>query len=71
MDFEVTIGDEVRVFEQFYDAVSFITDKMAQWNNFQPETTFYVRVRKVSSETDTLGVNVGDVMDVGELLFRP
>lgn len=57
-DFEVSINDEVRTFEQFYDAMDWIIEKTAQWNNFQPELDLYIKLRKVPNGIDTLGVSV-------------
>lgn len=75
MDFRVTVSTkdnvrETKSFEQFSDAINYITEKMSYWNNFAPEEPIYFEIIKVLSDTDTLGVNVADEMDIADLFGR-
>lgn len=65
MDFEVMIGREEDGatwfrFTQYNDALDFIHNYLAQWNNFTPEKNFIVSLRKVESLTPTVKVNTND-----------
>lgn len=64
MDFEIRIGDKYQHFTQFQDLI----EALAYWNNFTPELT--VEVRKVMSDTPTLGINTGDEIDTRDLFGR-
>lgn len=64
MEFEVTVGRESQRFTQFADMVSLL----GYWNNFVPEET--VTIRKVPSDTPTLGVYAGDEIDTSDIFGR-
>lgn len=67
MNFEVTINTEVRTYEQFQDAHAWITERMAQWNNFEPQVPLSITIKKVDSGTETLGIHVEDEFKVADL----
>ncbi len=71
MDFAVQINNETRIFEQYYDALAYISERLASWNNFTPELEFYVKVTKIPSPTPTLGVSVNEDIDVKVLFGQP
>ena len=71
MDFEITIGQNTRVFEQYYDALGFINECMAQWNNFQPHLILDIRIKKIPAAAPTLGVTVEEAIDAAEIFGRP
>lgn len=74
MKFEVTVikensgESEQVVFDLYHDALNHIDGKLSHWNNFNPEVTLHIYVKKIPSETDTLHVNASDVFRVGEML---
>lgn len=76
MDFRIiVINDssdliEDRVFDQYVDALNFINMHMSQWNNFTPENPLYIRIMKVGSTTNTLGVTVADEFKVADIFGR-
>lgn len=72
MEFELQIGPKGTpiLFSQFDEVVEFIKTCMAQWNNFNPETSFNVIIRKVPSDTPTLGISTGDGIDVQDVFGR-
>lgn len=75
MDFRVTVSTkdnvrETQTFEQFFDAVTYITEKMSHWNNFTPEEPIYFEIAKVAGGAPTLSVNVADEMDIADLFGR-
>ena len=68
MDFEVTVNDETKVFEQYQEALQYIDGKMAYWNNFESHMGLHIHLEKVKSPTDTIGVNVDDEFKITEHL---
>lgn len=68
MDFKITIGNEVKVFEQYSDAASHITTCMAEWNNFYPNEALLIKIEKVANDTATLGIHVKEEIKVSEHL---
>jgi hypothetical protein len=67
MDFELTINNQVQTFEQFQDVIAAIGERAAQWNNFEPHEPLKITVRKIPSNTETIGVSVADEFKVGDL----
>jgi hypothetical protein len=76
MDFEIDIEytqDGVRKTETI---THYTPDKLLEelharigyWNNFAPDTRLVFTLRKVPSDAETLGVSVGDTIDLGEML---
>jgi hypothetical protein len=72
--FEVTVikennGEaEQEVFDLYHDALNYIDSKMSHWNNFNPEVTLHIYIKKIPSDTETLHVMASDVFKVGEVL---
>lgn len=78
MDFKVTITEdkegafaEWATFEQYADALAYIDRAMASWNNFSSDQTMVVKLEKVSSQTETLGVNVKEEQNLSDIFGRP
>lgn len=67
MDFQLQLGQETYAFEQYQDLISHLQEKVAAWNNFTPEQTLYIAIKKVPSQTETLGVHVADDIDAKAL----
>lgn len=75
MDFKVIITEdkegafeEYATFDQFHLALGYIKEKMAVWNNFNTGQTMLIKLQKVPSQTETLGVSVNDVLDITEMI---
>lgn len=67
MDFELSVGGQVDVFDNFELTIERISRHLAQWNNLDSDHEMVIKVNKIVSATDTLGVNVSDVMMVEEV----
>lgn len=70
MNFEISICGDIRVFEQYQDVLDFINEKMAYWNNFESHTMFDIWVRKIPSQTETLGVSVKEDINLEDIFGR-
>lgn len=68
MNFEIQIGDEVRIFEEYYHVLNFINERMAYWNNFESHKFMKVLIRKIPSGTETLGISVEEKVNLREHL---
>ncbi len=68
MDFQIQLAEETHTFDQYQDLLNFMHDKIASWNNFTPEQPLYICIKKVPSDTPTLGVHVADDIDAKALL---
>jgi hypothetical protein len=72
--FEVTVikendgSSEQEVFDLYHDALNYIDSKLSHWNNFNPEVTLHIYIKKIPSGTETLNVQTSDVFKVGEML---
>jgi len=77
MDFKVTIAEyrskteQSATFEQYADALNYIDRYMAQWNNFNTGQTMIIRIQKVPSTTETLGVQTNEKIDIKAIFGRP
>lgn len=75
MDFIVTIGvrgyatNDPQIFEQFYDAIEYITRETAQWNADNPDKVLEVTIAKVPNSTPTLGIIASEAVGVEEKLY--
>lgn len=66
MDFEVDVNGETRIFEQFNDALAFIAEKMAYWNNFDPTMGLHINCEKIKGQTEVIQLGVGDALTISE-----
>lgn len=80
MDFDITIsaksqnGDELSIHsttEQFSEAMEAIQQATSQWNNFLPDEPLYIVVKKVPNNTETLGVQTAEKIDLKAIFGRP
>lgn len=58
MDFELRIDQDCWHFTQFNDLMNMLREQMAYWNNFASHEPLRVTIKKVPSQTETLGINV-------------
>jgi hypothetical protein len=76
MDFEIDIEYTQEGQRKVETITHYTPDKLLEelhsrisyWNNFAPDTRLVFTLRKVPSEGETLGVAVGDSIDLGEML---
>jgi hypothetical protein len=69
MDTEITINGEVSTFVSFPDAENYILGQLRSWNNFE-STPLTISLKKVPSETSTLGITVTDGVETADLFGR-
>lgn len=68
MDFELDINGEIVIFDTFYPMQDTIHRALAQWNNISPDEPMVIKVKKIKSETETLGIHVIDETTIKEEL---
>jgi hypothetical protein len=71
MDFEITINGETRVYELHEDVKRFIDDKTAYWNNFAPEETLVIQLRKIPGQAETIGISVDEKVVLKDIFGAP
>lgn len=64
--FHVIIGDSIVEFDKFDDAIAFIREHMAAWNNFADHTEFRVSVTKWEDK-EAHKIHVIETIDVQDI----
>lgn len=67
MDFKVTANNQTQTFEQYRDALNYVDQIMAQWNNFAAHQPLNITVEKVQSHTETHNLQVDEQFKVGDI----
>lgn len=71
MDWYVNINNVEYSFVQFHDAMEHIKQHLAQWNNFEDiEQPQIIVVHRKPSDTPTIGISTGEVIDVEDIFGR-
>ena len=71
MDFQVQVDQDTETFDQYHQALAFIDQKLAEWNNFHPEEPLYIVVKKIENDTETLGIQTSEKVDIKAIFGRP
>lgn len=70
MDFELRIDQDCWTFDQFDLLMDKLREQIAYWNNFASHEPLRVTIKKVQSETETLGISVQDDIFAEDIFGR-
>lgn len=80
MDFDVTANSTSKTgdglfthctTEQFEEAMVTIREALSQWNNFLSDEPLYIAIKKVPNNTETLGIQTSEKVDIKAIFGRP